>query len=72
MSIGPEDRERYTVGAVANYFLEAGERDGVPITPLKLQKLVCIAYGFYLAASEGERLFWERVARDGQQGIRKC
>lgn len=51
---------RYRVGAVANYFLEAGDKDGVPITHLKLQKLVSIAYGFHLAFFD-QRLFNERV-----------
>ena len=28
----------YPVGAIANYMLDRGEEDGVPITHLKLQK----------------------------------
>ena len=50
----------YRVGAVANYFLSAAKRDRVPVTHLKLQKLVSIGYGFYLAAF-GERLFDEHI-----------
>ena len=50
----------YGVGAVANYFLSAAKRDRVPVTHLKLQKLVSIAYGFYLAAFD-ERLFDEHI-----------
>ena len=57
---GRAPRPLATVGAVANYFLEAGKRGRVPITHLKLQKLVSIAYGFYLAVHE-ERLFGERI-----------
>lgn len=33
---------------VANYFLDLGRRDGVPIDPLKLQKLVYLAHGWSL------------------------
>ena|SRR5713226_567809 len=33
---------------VANYFLELGRRDGIPIDPLKLQKLVYLAHGWSL------------------------
>jgi uncharacterized phage-associated protein len=33
---------------IANYFLELGKRDGVPIDPLKLQKLVYLAHGWSL------------------------
>ena len=50
----------YAAGAVANYFLDAGEENGVPITHLKLQKLVCIAYGFHMLLGRG-RLFEERM-----------
>ena len=35
--------------AVANYFLQQGFKEGIEITPLKLQKLVYIAHGYYLA-----------------------
>lgn len=50
----------YPVGAIANYMLDRGEEDGVPITHLKLQKLVYIAYGWALAALNVE-LFSERI-----------
>jgi uncharacterized phage-associated protein len=33
---------------IANYFLDLGRRDGVPIDPLKLQKLVYLAHGWSL------------------------
>ena len=33
---------------VANYFIEMGRRDGIPIDPLKLQKLVYLAHGWSL------------------------
>ena len=50
----------YRVSAVANYFLSAGERDRIPVTHLKLQKLVSIAYGFHLVAAN-KPLFMERI-----------
>ena len=37
----------YPVKAIANYFLKDHRKEG--ITPLKIQKLVYIAYGWYLA-----------------------
>ena len=55
-----EDRYTVGVGAVANYFLRSGNRDRVPVTHLKLQKLVSVAYGFYLVAYN-ERLFKEYI-----------
>ncbi|HEV1995883.1 MAG TPA: type II toxin-antitoxin system antitoxin SocA domain-containing protein [Candidatus Acidoferrum sp.] len=33
---------------VANYFLDLASRDGVPIDPLKLQKLIYLAHGWSL------------------------
>jgi uncharacterized phage-associated protein len=45
--------------AVANAFLELGDHDPnnwPPITPMKLQKLVYFAYGWYLAMTKGRRL----------------
>jgi len=35
--------------AVANYFLDLGDQDGVPLSPMKLQKLLYYAHGWYLA-----------------------
>jgi len=51
---------RYTAAAVANYILDRAERDGRPITPLKLIKLVFIAYGWALAALD-RKLFDESI-----------
>jgi uncharacterized phage-associated protein len=50
----------YTPQHIANYFLDKAEAEGRPITPLKLIKLVYIAYGWVLALT-GKRLFDERI-----------
>ena len=46
--------------SVANFFLDQAEREGIPITPMKLVKLVYIAYGWHLALT-GRRLFDEPI-----------
>lgn len=46
--------------ALANYFLDLGKRDKVPIDPLKLQKLLFVAHGWHLAI-HGTPLFLEPV-----------
>jgi uncharacterized phage-associated protein len=39
----------YNVQQIANAFLNLGDRDGVPIDPMKIQKLVYLAHGWHLA-----------------------
>lgn len=49
-----------SVDAVANYFLDLGDRDSVPISPLKLQKLAYCAHGWHLALRD-KPLFQDRI-----------
>ena len=50
----------YDARLIANYFLKLGRRDGVPVDPMKLQKLVYFAHGWYLA-TVGQPLLSETV-----------
>ena len=44
----------YSAFAVANSFLALAKKDGIEITPLKIQKLVYIAHGYHLALTRRE------------------
>ena len=46
--------------AIANHFLELAEDEGKSLTPMKLQKLVFLAHGWYLGVT-GLPLIGERV-----------
>lgn len=46
--------------AIANYFIRRAAQEGVPLTPMKLIKLVYIAHGWYLALA-GKRLIREPI-----------
>lgn len=50
----------YDVRAVANFFLDRAADAGQKLDHMKLQKLVYIAHGWYLAVT-GEPLIYERV-----------
>lgn len=50
----------YTPQHIANYFLDKADAEGRAITPLKLIKLVYIAYGWVLALL-GRKLFDENI-----------
>lgn len=50
----------YTPQHIANYFLDRADQENLPMTQLKLLKLVYIAYGWYIALV-GERLFDEEI-----------
>lgn len=39
----------YESEAVANYFLDLAEKERTPLSPMKIQKLVYFAHGWYLA-----------------------
>jgi uncharacterized phage-associated protein len=42
---------------IANFFIKNAFKEGATLTPMKLIKLVYIAYGWHLALSKGELLF---------------
>jgi len=50
----------HTAFEVANAFLKLAERDGVTLTNLRLQKLVYIAFGYYVAVFN-ERMFDDEI-----------
>lgn len=50
----------YTPQHIANYFLDRAATEGKRLSPLKLVKLVYIAYGWYLALKD-QKLFNETV-----------
>ena len=50
----------YSVFAVANAFIDLSKRDSIPVTNMKLQKLVYIAHGFSLALL-GKPLFIDDI-----------
>lgn len=50
----------YSVKAIANYFIDKGQVDNAPLTPMKLLKLVYIANGWHLAHTD-KPLFDDRV-----------
>ena len=50
----------YETKAVANYFLELANVDGVSVSPMKLHKLLFFAHGWYLAIA-GEPLLDEDI-----------
>ncbi|EJF77533.1 Uncharacterized phage-associated protein [Candidatus Bartonella washoeensis] len=52
--------DMYQVQQIANFFLEKGREENIQISPMKLIKLVYLAYGWMLAAT-GERLFPDRI-----------
>nr|VFK60484.1 MAG: Uncharacterized phage-associated protein [Candidatus Kentron sp. TUN]VFK69807.1 MAG: Uncharacterized phage-associated protein [Candidatus Kentron sp. TUN] len=51
---------KYTSSHVANFFLDKAEKENIPVTPMKLQKLVYIGYGWVLAVLD-RKLFDEPI-----------
>lgn len=50
----------YTPSHIANFFLDKAEEENIPITQMKLQKLVYIGYGWVLAVLN-QKLFDEPI-----------
>jgi uncharacterized phage-associated protein len=50
----------YDTKAIANYFLDLAQAEGKPLSPMKLQKLVYFAHGWYLGLT-GKPLLDEAV-----------
>lgn len=50
----------YEAKTIANFFLSQAKRDDVPVSPMKLLKLLYFAHGWYLAIT-GEPLLEERI-----------
>jgi uncharacterized phage-associated protein len=50
----------YDARAVANYFLDLAKRDGTPVTPMAIQKLVYFAHGWMLGVY-GRPLISQRI-----------
>ena len=57
----------YSAKAIANYFLGLADAEKKPISHLKIQKLVYIAHGWYLAI-KGEPLVGDEYAEAWQYG----
>ncbi|WP_336288343.1 Panacea domain-containing protein [Bartonella sp. CB60] len=55
-----DQKPLYTVQQVANFFLDKGREDNIPITQMKLIKIVYFAYGWVLAIT-GKRLFSDTI-----------
>ena len=58
----------YSAKAIANWFLETAEAEGVPVSPLKLQKLVYLAHGWHLGLTDGEPLVDDEFAQAWRYG----
>jgi uncharacterized phage-associated protein len=55
-----ETPRTYDARAVANYFLELANAEGLPVTPMAIQKLVYFAHGWMLAVY-GRPLISQRI-----------
>jgi uncharacterized phage-associated protein len=56
------NKEKYTPSHIANYFLWRAWKEGIDITPMKLIKLIYIAYGWNLVLNDDRpKLFAEGI-----------
>ena len=51
----------YSAAAIVNAFFDLATADGVKFTPMKAQKLVFFAHGWYLARNDGQPLIYDRI-----------
>ena len=58
----------YSAQAVANCFLDLADKEKKEITPLKIQKLVYIAHGWFLAITKGDPLIDDEYVEAWQYG----
>ncbi len=54
-------KSEYSVDEIANYFIEKGIEENKPSNPMKLQKILYFAYGWYLAYFGDKKLFDEAI-----------
>ncbi|MBS4050385.1 Panacea domain-containing protein [Methylomonas rivi] len=51
----------YQTKAIANKFIDLAKEGGSPLSPMKLQKLVYFAHGWFLSLSKGQPLIDEKI-----------
>ena len=57
-----DNNAKYEARDIAKFFLDCAKRDGVEdMSPLKIQKLIYFAHGFYLAMTGGTPLIKEDI-----------
>lgn len=66
----PIRRAAHDARAIANYFLDLGERDGIPIDLLKLQHLIYFAHGWHLALHDEPLVYQTVVAQPDGPAVR--
>ncbi|HAJ90897.1 MAG TPA: hypothetical protein DCM27_07820 [Rhodospirillaceae bacterium] len=54
-------KKPYSAISIANYFVKKGIDTGAMVTPMKLQKLVYFAHGWFLSLSGGQPLIKEKI-----------
>jgi uncharacterized phage-associated protein len=56
-----KNKMTFSAVAIANYFIEKGLAEDNPVTPMKVQKLVYLSHGWFLALSKGQPLIKEKI-----------